>query len=131
MLDLGAGSGRNPYELKGRVGRVVGVDLATDVLDNPLLDEAHVADLVDLPFDDGTFDVAFAVYVLEHIQAVDEFYGRGASSASARRFVRRAHAKPIPLRGPTCIHHAHSLPQVVQPNGEEDRLRTRSLPSTR
>ena len=74
VLDLGAGSGlRNPYEFKGRVRRMVGVDLDPRVRDNPLLDEGVVGSLTDLPFDDCSFDLAFSVYVLEHVADPAQF----------------------------------------------------------
>jgi SAM-dependent methyltransferase len=68
VLDLGAGAGElNSYRLKGRVNRIVGVDLDPRVKENPLLDEGVVADLTHLPFSDRTFDLVFSIYVLEHI----------------------------------------------------------------
>lgn len=73
VLDLGAGAGINPYDLKGRVKRIVGVDLDPRVLTNPLLDVGHIADVTELPFPDESFDVAFSIYVLEHIAQPDVF----------------------------------------------------------
>jgi len=73
VLDVGAGAGRNAYDLKGRVGRLVGADITPRVLDNPLLDEGVIADVTDLPFEDDTFDVAFSIYVLEHIEEPERF----------------------------------------------------------
>lgn len=73
VLDLGAGAGRNAYDLKGRVGRIVGVDLNPRVLDNPLLDEGVLGDLTALPFANASFDVAFSIYVLEHIEQPEAF----------------------------------------------------------
>jgi SAM-dependent methyltransferase len=68
VLDVGAGAGRqNPYGLRGRVKRLVGVDLDPRVADNPLLDDGVVADVTRLPFGDGSFDLAFSIYVLEHL----------------------------------------------------------------
>ena len=69
VLDIGAGAGElNAYDLKGRVRRIVGVDLDPRVVENPLLDEGVVGEAGTLPFPDATFDVAFSIYVLEHIQ---------------------------------------------------------------
>jgi SAM-dependent methyltransferase len=46
---------------------VVGVDLDPRVMQNPLLDEGVVADITDLPFADNSFDLAFSIFVLEHL----------------------------------------------------------------
>ena len=73
VLDLGAGVGRNDYNLKRRVKRIVGVDLSPRVLDNPLLDEGIVGDLTALPLDDASVDLAFSIYVLEHIEEPEQF----------------------------------------------------------
>lgn len=74
VLDLGAGAGELcRYELKGRVKRLVGIDLDPRVTSNPLLDEGVIGDLCQLPFPDQSFDVAFAIYVLEHIAEPDRF----------------------------------------------------------
>lgn len=68
VLDIGAGAGElNRYRYRGRVRRMVGVDLDPRITENPLLDEGFVANAYTLPFDDETIDLAFAVYVLEHI----------------------------------------------------------------
>ena len=74
ILDLGAGAGqRNYYSFRGKVKQVVGVDLDPRVKENPLLDEGVVADIYELPFEDNRFDLAFAIYVLEHLQHPDRF----------------------------------------------------------
>lgn len=68
VLDLGAGAGaRNTYALRGRVRRLVGVDYDPRVGSNPLLDAGIRGDVTALPFRDSTFDVVFAIYVLEHV----------------------------------------------------------------
>ena len=69
VLDVGAGAGTlNRYDLKGRVGRIVGVDLDPRVIANPLLDEGFCCPISELPFNDSSIDLAFSIYVLEHIQ---------------------------------------------------------------
>ena len=45
-----------------------GVDVDPRVLDNPTLDEAHVADAVKLLYDDKTFDLVFHTMVAEHLE---------------------------------------------------------------
>lgn len=68
VLDLGAGAGQiNHYSFRGRVARMVGVDLDPRVCQNPLLDEGRVGDIQEIPFVDNSFDIAFAIYVLEHL----------------------------------------------------------------
>ncbi|GAA4820390.1 class I SAM-dependent methyltransferase [Nocardioides caeni] len=87
VLDLGAGRGqwavepaprtrRDIRNLRGRVAEVVGCDVDPAVLDNPALDHAVVAPIGEpLPFDDDSFDLVIADYVLEHVAAedVDQF----------------------------------------------------------
>jgi SAM-dependent methyltransferase len=48
------------------VQRVVGVDLEEGVLKNPNLDEAHVSELSNLPFDAASFDLILSRSVFEH-----------------------------------------------------------------
>ena len=68
VLDIGAGAGRmNAYQLRGRCKKVVGVDADPRVKTNPLLDRGVVGDVMRTPFPNDAFDVAFAVYVLEHL----------------------------------------------------------------
>jgi SAM-dependent methyltransferase len=74
VLDLGAGSGcKNIYAFKGQVKRIDGVDLDARVRDNPLLDNGVLADVNQLPYEDNSFDLAFAIYLLEHLEHPDAF----------------------------------------------------------
>lgn len=81
VLDLGAGRGkadeddvglrRSLAKLRGKVARVVGVDVDPVVMGNPLLDEAHVIKAgAALPFADNSFDVIVCDWVIEHIEDV-------------------------------------------------------------
>jgi SAM-dependent methyltransferase len=84
VLDFGAGRGSinedtvqfraSLTNLKGRVAKLVGVDIDSAVLENPLLDEAHVISPdKPLPFADGTFDLIFSDWVLEHVATPEQF----------------------------------------------------------
>jgi SAM-dependent methyltransferase len=73
-IELGAGAGElHAHDIRGHVEHLVGIDLSPRVLANPNLDEALVADALDQPFSPNTFDLAFCVYVLEHIANPDRF----------------------------------------------------------
>ncbi len=85
VLDLGAGRGaqvetttpgfkRSLLTLKGRVARLIGADVDPAVLENPLLDEAHViAPGEALPFDDASFDLILSDWVAEHVDDPTSF----------------------------------------------------------
>jgi SAM-dependent methyltransferase len=69
VLDAGAGRGiHNPYDYARLVARLVGVDLDPEVRGNANVHSAVVADLADLPFADGSFDLVFSKYVFEHLR---------------------------------------------------------------
>lgn len=71
VLEVGAGSGvsnQNPFDLRGKVARYVGVDPDKSVLLNPYLDEAYSCTADSLPFPDESFDIAFHYYVAEHFR---------------------------------------------------------------
>lgn len=77
VLDVGCGPATLTVDLARRVRRVVGVDQAAGVLDEARAAVADAGDDVDvelrpadvyaLPFDDGSFDVAHAHQVLQHL----------------------------------------------------------------
>jgi len=83
VLDFGAGRGLWAHEplpafskhlraIETRVRRVEGVDVDPVVLTNPTLAAAHVIEPgAPLPYEDGTFDLVLADYVLEHVGADD------------------------------------------------------------
>ena len=85
ILDLGAGRGatleREPESyrtrlalMKGKVAKVVGVDVDEAVLENPFLDEAKVITIGEpYPFPDNTFDLILSDWVLEHVDNPSEF----------------------------------------------------------
>ena len=79
LLDFGAGRGaphlEDPCEyrrrllgFRGKVARVVGVDVDPAVLSNPSLDEAHVLEIGGpLPLSDASVDLVLADWVFEHL----------------------------------------------------------------
>ncbi len=68
FLDIGAGGGKiNTYRLKGLVKKIIGVDVSPLVTSNPLVDKGLVYDGARLPLADGSVDIAFSIYVQEHV----------------------------------------------------------------
>jgi SAM-dependent methyltransferase len=68
LLDAGCGSGRLfTYDLRGHASLIVGVDLTSDVGQNPNIDSPLRASLTALPFASETFDLIICKHVLEHL----------------------------------------------------------------
>lgn len=79
VLDFGAGRGaalqddrcryrRELRQLRGKVGKVIGLDVDPIVTTNPGLDESHVMVAAEpLPLADASVDLIISDYVLEHI----------------------------------------------------------------
>jgi len=68
VLDAGCGSGRLfTYDVRGRASLIVGVDLSSDVAQNPNIDWPLRASLTALPFASETFDLIICKHVLEHL----------------------------------------------------------------
>jgi SAM-dependent methyltransferase len=68
-LDAGCGRTTRLRDYRDRIACLVGVDLDDEAgRANPYLDEYVHADLDEaLPFDDGTFDLVYANFVVEHL----------------------------------------------------------------
>lgn len=85
VMDLGAGRGAQllveptSYRtrlatLRGKVAKVIGVDVDDAVFENPYLDEAGLIEIgKPYPFPDGTFDLILSDWVLEHVANPAEF----------------------------------------------------------
>ena len=72
FLDVGCGPGETDALLKGRVGRLAGVDVATRMVErasglNPWADYRRFEPGKSMPFEEGSFDVCFAISVLHHV----------------------------------------------------------------
>ena len=70
VLNLGAGptSDRKVRSLRGEVKQVIGIDIDSEVLRNQDLDQAFVVKNNQLPFENNSFDLAWADYVMEHVE---------------------------------------------------------------
>jgi SAM-dependent methyltransferase len=68
LLEIGAGPTNETTGYLATLGRVVGVDITTEVEENVALAEAHVFDGKRLPFPDGHFDACVSNWVVEHVQ---------------------------------------------------------------
>jgi ubiquinone/menaquinone biosynthesis C-methylase UbiE len=67
VLDVGCGPGLFTHHLRSRARRVVGCDRSAWMLQQAREVETVVADAVDLPFADASFDVAFEANLLHHV----------------------------------------------------------------
>jgi SAM-dependent methyltransferase len=70
LLNIGAGPGsdRKLKSLRGDVQFVEGIDPDPAVLSNPDLDHATVSTCKTLPYPDHSFDLAWADFVMEHVE---------------------------------------------------------------
>jgi SAM-dependent methyltransferase len=70
VLEAGCGRTTRLSEHRDRIARLVGIDMDTAAgRENPTLDEFVEADLSKpLPFDDGTFDLVYSNFVVEHLE---------------------------------------------------------------
>jgi SAM-dependent methyltransferase len=71
VLEAGCGRRSRLAEHRGRIARLVGVDLDVEAgRENSAVDEFVAADLgLPLPFPDGTFDLVYANFVVEHLES--------------------------------------------------------------
>jgi SAM-dependent methyltransferase len=72
FLDVGCGPGETDRLLKGRVGRLAGVDVSPRMVEharrcNPWAEYRHFEEGEPIPFDDESFDVCFVICVLHHV----------------------------------------------------------------
>lgn len=76
VLDAGCGRTTRLRHFRDRIDRLVGVDVDEAAgSENPYLDEFIPADLDErLPFDDGSFDLVYANFVVEHLKAPERTF---------------------------------------------------------
>lgn len=82
VLNIGAGRNLSGQlrPLRQKAGRVVGVDPAPAIAENPTLDESHRSTMEDFAASHaGRFDLAFSVFVLEHVHDPARFTDACAS----------------------------------------------------
>lgn len=92
VLDVGCGRGaaatdssdfrRSLRTLRGKVARVVGIDVDPVGADNPFVDEFRLIEGPTWPVEDASFDLLLSDYVLEHIDDPEAFF------AECRRALR-------------------------------------------
>jgi SAM-dependent methyltransferase len=75
LLDVGCGPGETDRFLEGRVGRLAGVDVVPRMVErarqrNPWVEYRAYGEGEPIPYEDGAFDVCFAICVLHHVPRV-------------------------------------------------------------
>jgi len=84
VLDVGCGRGasdkdtvplrKNLRILKGKVARVIGIDIDPDARNNPLLDEFHLLQGDTWPLENDSVDLIICDNVLEHVENPERFF---------------------------------------------------------
>lgn len=93
VLDVGCGRGgsyhedlvlirRNLRNLKGKVKKVIGIDVDKAAKKNPYLNEFHLIENENWPIKTNTINLIVCDYVLEHVNDIDKFF------SEARRVLR-------------------------------------------
>jgi SAM-dependent methyltransferase len=129
VLDAGCGSGVFfPYSWKNQVSLLVGCDATESVSRNPnLLCGVH-ANLADLPFASGSFDVIFSRYVLEHLEAPEPVFAEvGRVLRRGGKLVVLAPNKHhyVSLIGRLSPHWFHEMVGRIRGNQAHDLFPTR------
>lgn len=94
VLDVGCGRGacaKDPIPfrrklriLRGKVSKVIGIDVDQGAKNNPFLDEFHLIDKPEWPIDGDSIDLILCDHVLEHLDKPDQFF------SEARRTLKPA-----------------------------------------
>lgn len=90
VLDVGCGRGaygddpiplrRKLRVLKGKVSKVIGIDVDRVAQDNPFLDEFHLIQEDHWPTESDAIDLIVCDHVLEHIENPDQFFSEAHRS---------------------------------------------------
>lgn len=145
VLEVGPGNGRYTIETARRVGstgKVLAIDIEPKMIERVNRRaqvkgitnlEAKVADVYDLPFDDGTFDAIYLIAVISEIpdpdRALNEFYRLLKPSGTlafselltdpdyplARTLIRKAQAARFRLKQKTGSFFSYTLVFEKQP----------------
>lgn len=117
VLDVGCGPGVFSAQLADVVAQVTGVDFSAAMIAeaqrlHPRI-EFHVANAEDLPFEDGSFDVAVVNYCAHHLARPEQAF------AEIRRVLasggRLAVVHPIQSRQPSWGSFADAVSEVLPP----------------
>src|SRR5262245_46372604 len=81
LLDIGCGKGFDgdvplQHSLAAAAGRYIGIEPDTNVAPADCFTEVHRCFLEDAPIAPGSVDVAFAIMVLEHLEAPQRFWDK-------------------------------------------------------
>ena len=81
LLDIGCGSGLDgdpamQQSLADVAGRYIGIEPDLSMTVGPCFTEVHRCPLEDAPLATGSIDVAFAVFVIEHLRQPQDFWER-------------------------------------------------------
>lgn len=84
LLDVGCGRGecgddlieirRNLRIFKGKVSKVIGIDVNISGIENPFLDEFRQIIGLNWPIDNGSIDIIICDWVIEHVNDTEKFF---------------------------------------------------------
>jgi len=135
VLDVGCGRGaysedsvplrKNLRILKGKVAKVIGIDVDQEAKDNPFLDEFHLIQGYKWPIDNNSIDLIVCDNVLEHIEDPERLFSEIARVLKNGGFlcIRTANRWSYIALGSTLIpnkYHSSVISVVQNGRKEED-----------
>lgn len=109
ILEVGAGPSNECSQMLGEIGRVTGLDIDPDVMNNQWLSKACIFEGKKMPFEDNSFDACVSNFVLEHVSHPEEHF------AEIARVLRPGGV--YCLRTPNLFHYvsagAHMMPHSM------------------